>query len=78
MYKGFIQVVTSIYQRLKLSLQLSFETQPYKPKNRKSNKDCLDCLERLLFFLTFRSHDQCKKSVQKEKSQSRERNACMW
>ena len=30
----------------------------------------------LCFFFTFRSHEQCKKSIQKEKLQSREQNVC--
>ena len=30
-----------------------------------------------ILFSTFRSHEQCKKSVQKEKLQSREENVCV-
>ena len=30
----------------------------------------------LIYFFTFRSHERCKKYVQKEKLQSRERNVC--
>ena len=51
---------------------------PLKQKIKKVI-NCLDCLERALFVLfTFRSHQHCKKSVQKEKLQSRELNVCAW
>ena len=33
-------------------------------------------MKRALFFFTFKSNQQCKKSIQKEKLQSREQKVC--
>ena len=61
------------------NLKLSFETQSFKPKNRKVIKTVQAVWrEPYLFFFTFRSHQLCKESVQKEKLQSTERNVCTW
>ena len=48
--QGFIKALTYIYRRSKLNLELSFETQSYKPQNKKVIK-----LFRVLFiFLRLR------------------------
>ena len=46
--------------------------------NKKKSNNCLDCLESLMYsFFTFRSHQQCKMFVQKEKLQFRKQNMCV-
>ena len=69
----FKHYLTSIYQRSKLNLKLNFETQSYKPKNKKVIETIQNAWREPYFF-TFRSHQWCKKSVQKEKLQFREQN----
>ena len=51
--QGFIQALTELrLPEVKTqSYKLSFETQSFKPKKQKSNKNCLDCMERALFIL---------------------------
>ena len=76
--QGFIKALTYIYRRSKLNLELSFETQSYKPQNKKVIKLFRLHGESLIYFFTFKSNQQCKKSVKKEKSQSREQNMYAW
>ena len=51
--QGFIQALTELrLPEVKTqSYKLSFETQSFKPKKQKSNKNCLDCMEGALFIL---------------------------
>ena len=54
---------------------MSFETQSFKPENKKVIKIVWTAWrEPYLFFFTFRSHQLCKRPVQKEKLQFRELN----
>ena len=45
----FKHYLTSVYRRSKINLKLSFETQSFKPKNKKSYENCWDCLESAFF-----------------------------
>ena len=57
---------------------MSFETQSFQLKNKKSNKNLFDYLERALFilFFTFRSLQRCKMSVQKSPYKSPKNQKC--
>ena len=72
--------MASVYRRSKLNLKLSFETQPFKPKNKKVIKTVYDKTWReplfTLLFFTFRSHQRCKNPY-KKKNCSPKNEACV-
>ena len=76
--QGFIQALTDIRLAEIKTQSFSFETQSLKPKNKKSNKNCLDCLERALFilFLPLEVINGVK-SLYKEKNYSPENETCV-
>ena len=78
----FKHLLTSFSRGQSSNLKLSFETQSFKPKKKQKKKQWkLFRLfgESLIYsFFTFRNHQWCKKSIQKEKLQSREWNVCVW
>ena len=68
--QGFIQAQTDLHlPEIKSQSLIEFWNSILSTKKLKSNKNCLDYLERepYLIFFTFRSHQWCKKSIQKEK-----------
>ena len=71
----FIQALTDLHlSEVKTQPLTEFWNSVLLTKKQKSNKNCLDYLESLIYsFFVFRSHQWCKKFIQKEKRDLKKR-----